>query len=181
MLNKACFVDARFKNMHVNEQKALHEDVIEEMISLMPLAETAAEGDIATQSHNEQEPCKKKRKSLLGQLLGDMFEKSEKGAGSQGTCQTAKEKTEKAEKELKRYIDEESPAVDDISALKWSKEHHSRFPTIAKLAKKLLCIPATSTPSERLFSTAGYVINSKRACLDADNVNMLCFLAENLP
>ena len=48
-------------------------------------------------------------------------------------------------------------------------------------AKKLLCIPATSTPSERLFSTAGYVINSKRACLDADNVNMLCFLAENLP
>ena len=81
-------------------------------------------------------------------------------------------------KELKQYIDEESPAVDDISALKWWKEHHSRFPTIAKLAMKLLCIPATSTPSKRLFSMAGYVINSKRACLDADNVNMLCFLAE---
>ena len=90
MLNKACFVDARFNNMHVNEQKALHEDAIEEMISLMPLAETAAEGDIATESHDEQEPCKKKRKTLLGQLLGDMFEKSEKGPGSQGTCQTAK-------------------------------------------------------------------------------------------
>ena len=38
-----------------------------------------------------------------------------------------------------------------------------------------------STPSERLFSTAGDIINAKRACLDPENVSMLCFLAENLP
>ena len=76
---------------------------------------------------------------------------------------------EKADQELKRYVDEESPAVDGTHALKWWKEHHCRLPTIAKIAKKLLCIPATTMASERLFSTAGHVINTKKACLDSES------------
>ena len=79
---------------------------------------------------------------------------------------------EKAELELKHYLDEESPAV-DANPLKWWKEYNYKFPNVGNIAKKLLCIPATSTPSERLFFTAGHVVNSKRACLDPDNVEML--------
>ncbi len=178
MLNTACFVDARFKSMPFlskPEIKTLHNDIVEEMLSLMPPPTNEEQSTGSDNSVTDgQEPAVKKKKTLLGQILGDMFEKqNEEGIFLSNN--------EKAEQELKRYVDEDSPAVDETHALKWWKEHHHRFPYIAKIAKRLLCIPATSTPSERLFSTAGHIINSKRACLDPDNVNMLCFLAENLP
>jgi hypothetical protein len=40
-------------------------------------------------------------------------------------------------------------------ALQWWRQHHCRFPYISKLALKVLAIPATSAPSERVFSTSG--------------------------
>ena len=53
--------------------------------------------------------------------------------------------------------------------LDWWRKNESRFPHIAKLAKKLLCIPATSAPAERLFSHAGLIISKTRAALKPEN------------
>jgi len=50
---------------------------------------------------------------------------------------------------------------------------------LAKLAKKYLPIPATSVPCERLFSTAGNIVNKKRSCLTPENVCKLVMLTEN--
>ncbi|CAG8824782.1 1572_t:CDS:2, partial [Cetraspora pellucida] len=47
----------------------------------------------------------------------------------------------------------------------WWINNQERFPTIIKLAQKYLSIPATSTPSERLFSDAGNIMSSKRTNL----------------
>ena len=80
----------------------------------------------------------------------------------------------------KRYIEEPSPYIDE-NALGWWKRNHNRFPANAAIARRVLCISATSTPSERLFSKAGHIINSKHASLEPENASMLCFLAENLP
>ena len=44
------------------------------------------------------------------------------------------------------------------------KAKQSRFPVLSLLARKSLCIPATSAPSERLFSSAGLTISNERAC-----------------
>ena len=48
------------------------------------------------------------------------------------------------------------------------------------MAQKYLGIVASSVPSERLFSTAGNVVDAKRAALLPENVNKLVFLHENL-
>lgn len=47
------------------------------------------------------------------------------------------------------------------------------------LAKFYLGAPATSTPSERLFSAAGTIVSKKRASLTEDHVDMLTFLHSN--
>lgn len=51
---------------------------------------------------------------------------------------------------------------------------------LVPVAKKLLAIPATSTPSERSFSVAGRLIEERRTSLDPDNVNALLFLHSNI-
>ena len=47
------------------------------------------------------------------------------------------------------------------------------------LAKKFLCITATSVPSERLFSAAGNLVAEKRSRLTSENIDKLIFLYEN--
>ena len=51
--------------------------------------------------------------------------------------------------------------------LDWWRVHETDYPYLAKLAIKYLAIPATSAPSERVFSTAGLTIAKDRACLDS--------------
>lgn len=48
-------------------------------------------------------------------------------------------------------------------------------PTLATTAQKYLAIVATSTTSERLFSTAGNIITAKRSALSTENGNKLVF------
>jgi len=49
------------------------------------------------------------------------------------------------------------------------------FPHVAVQAKKLLSMPATSVPCERLFSTGGILINKRRSALHPNHVRqMLC-------
>lgn len=70
----------------------------------------------------------------------------------------------------------EQPLPKKNNPLTWWKANAPRYPTLAKLAKSLLCIPATSTPSERLFSAAGNIASKKRASLSPEHVDMLTFL-----
>lgn len=67
----------------------------------------------------------------------------------------------------------------DLCPLEWWKSHEKKYPLIAQIAKKYLCIPATSVSSERCFSTAGNVVTPKRSCLSTENVNLLVFLYQN--
>ena len=48
------------------------------------------------------------------------------------------------------------------------------------LAKKYLSIPATSVPSERVFSKAGQIMNERRNRINGKNLDMLIFLNMNI-
>ena len=63
--------------------------------------------------------------------------------------------------------------------LQWWKVNVSKYPYLRRLAKRLFCIPATSAPSEHVFSAASNIINKKRACLTPTNAALLMFLQGN--
>ena len=50
----------------------------------------------------------------------------------------------------------------------------------AQVARGILGIPATSTPAERIFSTAGLMVTKLRSCLKPSNVDAVVFLNKNL-
>ena len=69
------------------------------------------------------------------------------------------------------------PQIDiDSCPLDWWRVHAETHKVAATLALKYLGSPATSVPSERLFSMSGHIVNKKRASLSADTVNELVCL-----
>lgn len=109
-------------------------------------------------------------KSCLEKLLGDVYVVSETPG------QTLKERVEK---EMLSYRSELDAGL-GVNPLKWWKLKEARFPLLSLLAKRYLCVPGTSVPSERVFSTAGDIVTAQRSQLSAGNVDMLIFLKKNL-
>ncbi len=70
--------------------------------------------------------------------------------------------------------------LEKYDILEWSQQNKFKFPNIFQLVKKYLCIPATSCPSERVFSKAGEIVCKKRSKLSQKHVNQLIFLNHNL-
>lgn len=68
-----------------------------------------------------------------------------------------------------------------LNPLNWWKLNSSRFPLISIVARKVLSIPATSAPSERVFSSAGLTISRSRASIEPANASELIFLHETMP
>lgn len=72
--------------------------------------------------------------------------------------------------ELKRYLKLE---VDCDDILKFRRTSNEKFPHLRNLAQIILAVPATSTPSERIFSTTGLILNAKRTTLSPENVGKI--------
>ena len=49
------------------------------------------------------------------------------------------------------------------SQMEWWKGNKGRYPLLSQLAASYLAIPSRSVPCERVFSTAGHIVNEKRA------------------
>ena len=62
------------------------------------------------------------------------------------------------------------------SPLDWWRRNEKLYPSLSKYAKRVLAIPATSAPSERVFSVAGQIVTKKRARLTGDAVTLLVWL-----
>jgi hypothetical protein len=58
----------------------------------------------------------------------------------------------------------------------WWKNNQILIPHLAMVARRILVIPATSAPSERLFSAAGLTMAKDRARLLPANAETLIFL-----
>lgn len=83
--------------------------------------------------------------------------------------QTVKTPKELAHAEVVKYRDTASLNLGG-KVLEWWKSHQTEFPLLANLAKTYMCIPGTSVPSERGFSTAGDI--------SPEHVDQLIFFKE---
>jgi hypothetical protein len=83
--------------------------------------------------------------------------------------------------ELLLYQQEPSIYSSFNCPLSWWRTKELKFPLLSHLAYRLLCIPATSAPSERVFSSARLTIAKDRARLAPQIANELVFLHDALP
>ncbi|XP_049608369.1 E3 SUMO-protein ligase ZBED1 isoform X3 [Syngnathus scovelli] len=86
-----------------------------------------------------------------------------------------KQQSHTVQKEVLQYFGE-LPLSKKDNPLLWWRTNATRYPTLAKLAKSFLGIPATLTPSERLFFATGNIASRRRASLSSEHVDMLTFL-----
>ncbi|KAL4008530.1 hypothetical protein ACER0C_002382 [Sarotherodon galilaeus] len=98
-----------------------------------------------------------KKRSVLDTLL---CTDSEEEDCNENTDQGGDGENEAEMKEALLYFGE-APIPRDNDPLTWWKNNATRFPTLANLAKSYLAVPATSTPSEGLFSVAGNIVTKK--------------------
>jgi hypothetical protein len=68
------------------------------------------------------------------------------------------------------------PAACNLPILTWWKAHSSQLPALSRLARNTLCVMASSSPSERVFSVAGQVVSARRTSLHPSSVNNILLL-----
>jgi hypothetical protein len=83
--------------------------------------------------------------------------------------------------EIRRYRNESALDFFDEEGnvknpLLWWKNNESLYPHLSKFSRRVLAIPATSAPSERVFSVAGQIVTKKRTRLTGDAVTLLVWL-----
>lgn len=176
LLDMASLVDPRFKSQYIATEKT--EEIQARAVSEIECLLSTQQHSLPTStSQNDPEteyqpPPKKAKKKTLGSL----FKTSGSAADTTGPTPSLREAIEA---EMKAYLS--TPNADsEMDPLEWWKVHEVNFPRVSKLAQKYLCIPATSSPSERVFSTGGNIVTCQRATLKPDKVDKLIFLSKNL-
>lgn len=163
LIDKCSFLDPRFKTNALPDNASTIAQLKAEAKEIVESLDGAAEPEGAP-------PPPKKSKGLGAILLKIAPDKP----------QRAESVTERIAKEFDHFL--LLPNIDpDADPLSWWKREQHSFPILAQLARKYLCVCGTSVPSERLFSQAGYIVNDLRTHLSPENVNMLVFLAKNMP
>lgn len=152
----ACVLDPRFKSLHFLSDES-------EKLELYSLLE---------------EEAKKWHGRPRGNSSSFSSSSSSSSSSSWLNPWSSKDESESLASELARWRLEPRISARE-NPLVWWRKNSSRFPTLAFLAKRYLCIPASSAPSERVFSKVGIVLGKRRGRLAVERTEQLVFLQHN--
>ena len=181
-LKKASFFDPKFKSLtflNCDQAAAVKQIIINELIC-RPMSQSNNNNNsdnIFQSSENSGMPNKHKAKKLKSSLEKLMFEIT---SNAEDTDPDGNDGNESLQEEVSSYLQNRITSDSSLSCLEWWKANHTQFLKLSVLARKYLCIPATSVPSERLFSASGHVASCLRSSLLPKNVEMLTFLHQNI-
>ena len=140
-------------------KESVKQKIVKRMENIMMTEEPDDDDD----AMDDSEPASKRQKTAaLDKLLGPE---------TKSNVLTNRE-------ELDAFMSE-APAPRNSSPCNWWSTNVSRFPVLSKVAKTILNIPSTSTPSERVFPVAGQTVTQQRSSLKPSNVDALIFLNKN--
>lgn len=75
--------------------------------------------------------------------------------------------------ELTEYKSDKTFDSKTNDSLAFWRTHQENYPILSQVARRLFSYQATSVPSERLFSSAGYCIWDRRTSLNPDKIDMM--------
>ena len=165
----AAVLDPRFKALKFissADKARIYEDL------QIAASEVKVEEEPPSQHDDEASPLPPKR-----QKWQELFDYTESGGSSDGS--SPRDTSYTIEQEVAQYRAEKQ-IEQGCDPLAWWKLNCHRFKVLSQLARKFFSVPATSVPSERLFSAAGNIVSAKRASLTPQNVECLVFLNKNL-
>jgi hypothetical protein len=120
----------------------------------------------------------------------------EKRARTEATDEDSKDDSEDMEDEIQDSIREESESVRQVeedftmflvkpkaqdrvsksSTLEFYQHLHGKMKVLNKIARLLLCIPATSAVVERFFSRAGWIMSPKRSTMSSETLRQMMII-----
>ncbi|KAG8433887.1 hypothetical protein GDO86_012308 [Hymenochirus boettgeri] len=173
VLNLACALDPRFRGLDFLSQPDRVETLHLLKLEASSLAKFQPSEMIcgSPEPVNSRPPVKKIKQESSGIefLLGDLCNVRNSSVSTVN---------QQAEQEISSFQTSEASSLCQ-DPLQWWKMHHTQYPLLARAARKLLAIPATSVPTNWLFTDAGVGIYRKRSALTAEHVDMLVFLNGN--
>lgn len=170
-LNIATFLDPRYKKLPFlsnQERSKVESNLIDEARAILEKQNACLE-DFSFVS--EEPPSKKQATSTQENPLAAIFCQSEIDQGQEELHSQVLE-------EIGNYKSQRVLGLNEDPLLWWSS-HATLFPTLPKLLQKYWCVPATSAPCHRLFSSSGTVLCGKRNRIAPPLVDQQVFLYEN--
>ncbi|XP_020360114.1 E3 SUMO-protein ligase ZBED1-like [Oncorhynchus tshawytscha] len=180
-LNVATFLDPRYKRLPFlspHDRSQVESKVIEEAKAILEKQrnENVVTDELAPLS---DEPPNKKQTldkhspscSNAGNPLAVIFCQS-------GNDENQEELHAQVVEELSNFKSQKILGLNE-DPLHWWSDRMGLFPTLPKVLQKYWCVPATSVPSHRLFSSSGTFFCGKRNRLTPAHVDQQVFLYEN--
>ncbi|XDV20072.1 hypothetical protein PO909_025454 [Leuciscus waleckii] len=165
----ATILDPRYKDRYfdtVTKQAAVK--TLQQQVNKM------THSDSATETPDTEEPQEKKIRTSDegGKSLLDMHDEI---LEENSTMEQQAGLTSHISVQVHGYLSE--PLIPrNESPLQYWKSNMSRFPALAKAARKYLSAPCTSVDSERLFSAASHIVDEKRNRIQCEKAEMLLFV-----
>ncbi|XP_077340549.1 zinc finger BED domain-containing protein 4-like [Lithobates pipiens] len=173
----ATLLDPRYKaHVFASDTLSKAKTWLREENAIVSEQKRATSGDEGPEPKRTRTRAEEKEEPSPSGLLEKMYANI---LGAHGT--PAEESDEQLiSEQLEKYLQE--PLIDRRTGLplEWWKQNASRLCHLAPLARKFLCPPASSVPSERVFSEIGIIYDKKRSRLTGENAERLCFLNYNL-
>ncbi|KAL2939021.1 putative AC9 transposase, partial [Bienertia sinuspersici] len=96
-------------------------------------------------------------------ILGPVLKKQRPdGPGSSSSSNTG----------IGEYLSYQHETEEDFHIIQWWKNHSSKFSVLAKIAKDILAIPASTIASKSAFSAGRRVLDEKRSRLSSESIEM---------
>ncbi|KAI2664116.1 Transposon Ty3-I Gag-Pol polyprotein [Labeo rohita] len=153
---KTRILQSMFKSLTYIEPALREKTYIDLTSETVATEEGQATEPTPTGADTEPNASPPQKKSAMEELFGDTFVKE---------SETDKSFSNTIKEEVASY----SLPVDGGNPLAWWKHNECKYPHIAKMARHYLAVPATSVPSERVFSTAGDIVTAKRSTFSPEN------------